>query len=100
MKIMLDCSPRKIDEYSKRYNHKFWQLRTPLTGNRIAGVPYGLDNGCFTGVLKFEKWLKMIDEAESDEVCKELGITASNLWVMLHRARLKMRQCLESKWLK
>ena len=44
--------------------------------------------------------MKMIDEAESDEVCKELGITASNLWVMLHRARLKMRQCLESKWLK
>ncbi len=43
--------------------------------------------------------MKMIDEAESDEVCKELGITPSNLWVMLHRARLKMRQCVESKWL-
>ncbi len=43
--------------------------------------------------------LKMIDETESDEVCKELGITSSNLWVMLHRARLKMRQCIESKWL-
>lgn len=44
--------------------------------------------------------MKMIDETESDEVCKELGITPSNLWVMLHRARLKMRQCIESKWLK
>ncbi|MEN8229622.1 MAG: sigma-70 family RNA polymerase sigma factor [Bacteroidota bacterium] len=44
--------------------------------------------------------MKMIDEAESDEICKELGITPSNLWVMLHRARLKMRQCIESKWLK
>ena len=43
--------------------------------------------------------MKMIDESDSDEVCKELGITASNLWVMLHRARLKMRQCLEHKWL-
>lgn len=43
--------------------------------------------------------LKMIDEAESDEVCKELGITPSNLWVMLHRARLKMRKCIENKWL-
>ena len=42
--------------------------------------------------------MKMIDEAESEEVCKELGITPSNLWVMLHRARLKMRGCLESKW--
>ena len=44
--------------------------------------------------------MKMIDEAESDEVCKELGITPSNLWVILHRARLKMRACLENKWLK
>jgi len=44
--------------------------------------------------------MKMIDEAESDEVCKELGITSSNLWVMLHRARLKMRDCVESKWLR
>jgi len=43
--------------------------------------------------------MKMIDEAESDEICKELGITSSNLWVMLHRARLKMRSCVESKWL-
>ncbi len=43
--------------------------------------------------------MKMIDETESEEVCKELGITPSNLWVMLHRARLKMRQCIESKWL-
>lgn len=44
--------------------------------------------------------MKMIDEAESEEVCKELGITPSNLWVMLHRARLKMRKCIENKWLK
>lgn len=42
--------------------------------------------------------MKMIDEAESEEVCKELGISSSNLWVMLHRARLKMRGCIESKW--
>jgi RNA polymerase sigma-70 factor (ECF subfamily) len=43
--------------------------------------------------------MKMMDESESEEICKELGITASNLWVMLHRARLRMRDCLESKWL-
>lgn len=42
--------------------------------------------------------MKLIDEAESDEVCKELEITPSNLWVILHRARLKMRECVESKW--
>jgi len=43
--------------------------------------------------------MKMIDEEDSETICKELGITPSNLWVMLHRARLKMRDCLEKKWL-
>lgn len=42
--------------------------------------------------------MKLIDETESAEVCKELEISSSNLWVMLHRARLKMRECIESKW--
>jgi len=43
--------------------------------------------------------MRMIDEEDSDTICKELGITPSNLWVMLHRARLRMRECLEKKWL-
>ncbi|MEN8158384.1 MAG: sigma-70 family RNA polymerase sigma factor [Bacteroidota bacterium] len=43
--------------------------------------------------------MKLIDETESEEVCNELEITPSNLWVMLHRARLKMRSCVEANWL-
>ena len=43
--------------------------------------------------------MRMIDEEDSDTICKELGINPSNLWVMLHRARLRMRECLEKKWL-
>jgi RNA polymerase sigma-70 factor (TIGR02943 family) len=43
--------------------------------------------------------MRMIDEEDSDTICKELSITPSNLWVMLHRARLRMRECLEKKWL-
>jgi RNA polymerase sigma-70 factor (ECF subfamily) len=44
--------------------------------------------------------MRMIDEEDSGTICKELGITTSNLWVMLHRARLRMRDCLEKSWLK
>ena len=43
--------------------------------------------------------LKVMEEMESDEVCKELGCTASNFWVILHRARLRLRECLENNWL-
>jgi len=32
---------------------------------------------------------------ETEEICKELGITPTHCWVLLHRARLFMRQCLE-----
>lgn len=37
-------------------------------------------------------------ELTSDEICKELAITPTNLWVLLHRARLSLRGCLEAKW--
>jgi RNA polymerase sigma-70 factor (ECF subfamily) len=35
---------------------------------------------------------------ETDEICKEAGISASNCWVVLHRARLGLRTCLETNW--
>ncbi|HEY7674535.1 MAG TPA: sigma-70 family RNA polymerase sigma factor [Burkholderiales bacterium] len=34
----------------------------------------------------------------TDEICKELGISASNCWVLLYRARLSLRACLERTW--
>ena len=35
---------------------------------------------------------------ETAVICKEEGITASNCWVILHRARLALRSCLEKNW--
>lgn len=35
---------------------------------------------------------------ETDEICKELGITTSNCWVILHRARMSLRLCLQQRW--
>lgn len=43
--------------------------------------------------------LQIIEELKSDEICKELEITSSNLWVLIHRARLQLRECIESNWL-
>ena len=39
--------------------------------------------------------LREVAGMETAEICKELGITPTNCWVLLHRARLFMRQCLE-----
>ncbi len=40
------------------------------------------------------EWL----ELDADEVCKTLNITSTNLYVQLHRARLKLRECLQLNW--
>jgi len=39
-----------------------------------------------------------VDEVSSEEVCKEFDITPNNFWVMLHRARIALRRCLEVHW--
>ncbi len=39
-----------------------------------------------------------LENAGSQEACKVLGISTSNLWTRLHRARLLLRQCLEINW--
>jgi RNA polymerase sigma-70 factor (ECF subfamily) len=35
---------------------------------------------------------------KTDEICKELGISSANCWVLLHRARMSLRACLSSRW--
>ena len=42
--------------------------------------------------------LSVMEEMDSDEICKELDISPSNLWVRLHRARLGLAKCVGSKW--
>lgn len=43
--------------------------------------------------------LRELDGLSTQEICKVLKVSETNLWVMLHRARMYMRQCLEQKWL-
>lgn len=42
--------------------------------------------------------LKYLEGLDSEEICKELNITASNYWVLIHRAKLQLRACLEKNW--
>ncbi|MCB0806850.1 MAG: sigma-70 family RNA polymerase sigma factor [Bacteroidales bacterium] len=43
--------------------------------------------------------MKHMDDARTEEICKELDITASNYWVIVHRAKLQLRQCIEKHWI-
>jgi RNA polymerase sigma-70 factor (TIGR02943 family) len=42
--------------------------------------------------------LRLMEDVEAEQVCQDLDITETNLWVMLHRARARLRTCLEERW--
>jgi RNA polymerase sigma-70 factor (ECF subfamily) len=44
--------------------------------------------------------MKTIQQFETEEICKELEISSSNLWVIIHRARTQLRKCMEDNWFK
>jgi len=45
-------------------------------------------------IFMMREWL----ELETEEICKELAITSANAWVMLYRARIRLRECLDLNW--
>ena len=68
-----------------------------------------LDNAEFNNVLMNcinklpEKWRAAIEskyqlEKKASEICKELNITSSNYWQVIHRAKLQLKTCVEKNW--
>lgn len=68
-----------------------------------------LDDDDFLAVLRKcldrlpEHWrsallLKFLESRKGEEICQELGITATNFWQLLHRSRRQLRLCLERNW--
>ena len=45
-------------------------------------------------VFLMREWL----EFDTAEICQELGLSSTNVWQMLSRARLRLRQCLQAHW--
>ena len=45
-------------------------------------------------LFMMREWL----ELETEEICKELTITPANVWVILYRARVRLRECLDLNW--
>ncbi len=56
--------------------------------------------GCLSqlqGRLQTVFTLREMEGQSSEQICRTLNITASNLWVTLHRARKRLRSCMEAK---
>ena len=66
-------------------NKEFWQTYRDCSGKlpkKVAAV--------------FN--LREVDDLDSERICRMLSISERNLWVMLHRARMALRRCLEINW--
>ncbi len=50
------------------------------------------------GKLRSAFTAKYVEEEKSENICKELGITPSNYWVLIHRAKVIIRECLGRNW--
>ncbi len=64
---------------------EFWQIFR----NCLAGLPQRQADVFM---------LREMEEISSERICKELEISSSNLWVLLHRARLRLSDCIQSHW--
>ncbi len=75
-------SPDQVMERSE-----FWEVMNACLSalpEKVAGV--------FT--------LREIDGMSSDEICTALNLSTNNFWVIMHRARMQLRRCIEIKWFK
>ncbi len=48
--------------------------------------------------LKLIFMAKFMEEETADHICKEFDLSSSNYWVIIHRAKVLMRSCLEKNW--
>jgi len=42
--------------------------------------------------------LKFLEEKKPDLVCQELGVSQTNYWQIIHRAKLQLRKCIQLNW--
>jgi len=43
--------------------------------------------------------MKYYDQLDADDICKELGLSSTYYWQLVHRAKLQLRDCLQKNWL-
>lgn len=75
-----------LDTADQKITQKDFQQALTLCRKKLKD----LQNTVFT--------MKYLDDMNSEEICKVLNLSASNYWVLIHRARLQLRACLEKNW--
>ena len=96
------------EDLSELFDRKgFWQPdeRPVAWGNPEASLREGqfwrVFEACLEGLPPKQARVFMMREfieLDADEICAAADLTTSNLHVLLHRSRLRLRECIENKW--
>jgi RNA polymerase sigma-70 factor (ECF subfamily) len=94
----------RVDDYIDRQGH--WRTGDPdwRTNPRMAFEQqefWRVLEQCIGGLQErlaevFTR--RELEGQEAEEICKSLQITSTNLWVMLYRARTRLKSCIEENW--
>ncbi len=96
------------EDFSELFDSKgFWQPdeRPVAWGNPEATLREGqfwvVFEACLEGLPPKQARVFMMREfieLDAEEICAEVNLSTSNLHVLLHRSRLRLRECIENKW--
>ena len=95
------------DEMSHKFESGFWNHEIgPKDWQESEAVTYREEfwqtmRGCLDKLpprVADVFMMREMDGQDTPEICETLKISQSNLWVMLHRARMALRECLELNW--
>lgn len=101
--IDLDASEHSMDDFFDKSGHWLDKPQTlEMPDNTLEQKQFlAVLDECLSKLprkLKSIFMLRDVHELENENICKELDITATNAWVMLYRARMRLRKCLELNW--
>jgi RNA polymerase sigma-70 factor (ECF subfamily) len=98
-----EADPAELDAWFDSTGH--WRKSPRDWGDPVAWVErsdfWRVLRRCIDGLppqMAAAFTLRTLDENDTKEVCQELAISPSNLWVLLHRARLRLVSCLQANW--
>lgn len=101
----------EFEDYKQHFNrHGEWVLQSE-PARWDTSDKHLLDNKEFRDIMQWcieqlpEKYnaliiLKLENEKEAKSICQELQISPTNMWQIMHRAKIKLRACLETNWFK
>ena len=98
-----DESEESLNDFFDRLHH--WKEKPAAWSDPRAALEekdfWKVLNRCMEGLPR--RWaavfqLRILDQFSYQEACQIMNVTTTNLGALLHRARLRMRECLEKNW--